>query len=162
MRYYSFLITLGAVLLGLGVTACGSSNAAREEVAKRPAPVRVAYAAPAEFLSQIRTIGRVEPDRTYVLAFKTPGVVASLNVQEDGLRLLWITNLEFRRAQRDGFTFRVPAGYVIEKVTGPNVRGWQSRAEDAGQPGGGQRIDVTLLKPARVAGSASHRRNAVA
>jgi len=84
MRYLSFHTTLPAVLLslGLGVTACGGSNAAPEAVAKRPAPVRVATAAPAEFLSQIRTVGRVEPDRTYVLAFKTPGVVSALHVQE--------------------------------------------------------------------------------
>jgi membrane fusion protein, multidrug efflux system len=76
-------LALGVGLgLCLGLMACGGSNAATEQAATRPAPVRVATAAPAEFLSQIRTIGRVEPDRTYVLAFKTPGVVASLTVQE--------------------------------------------------------------------------------
>ncbi len=45
-------------------------------------PVRVATAGPADFLSQIRTVGRVEPDRSYVLAFKTAGVVAALHVEE--------------------------------------------------------------------------------
>ena len=70
------------MLLGLGVTACGGSDTPAEVVAERLAPVRVATAAPAEFLSQISTVGRVEPDRTYVLAFKTPGVVSRLNVQE--------------------------------------------------------------------------------
>jgi len=83
MHYSSFYlyIILTAVLLSLGLTGCGDSNAATEAVATRPAPVRVAVAAPAEFLSQIRTVGRVEPDRSYVLAFKTPGVVSALNVQ---------------------------------------------------------------------------------
>jgi multidrug efflux system membrane fusion protein len=84
MHYFSFYIyvSLSALLLGIGLTACGGSNAATEAAAPSPAPVRVATAAPAEFLSQIRTVGRVEPDRTYVLAFKTPGVVSALHVQE--------------------------------------------------------------------------------
>jgi RND family efflux transporter MFP subunit len=82
MQSSSFYIPFAAVLMGLGITACGGSNAATEAVAERPAPVRVATAAPAEFLTRIRTVGRVEPDRTYVLAFKTPGVVSVLNVQE--------------------------------------------------------------------------------
>ncbi len=76
-----------AVILSLGlilsVTACGGSVAAPEVVAETQAvPVRVATAAPADFLSQIRTVGRVEPDRSYVLAFKTAGVVSVLNVAE--------------------------------------------------------------------------------
>lgn len=83
MRYSSFPATLTTVfMLSLCTAACDSSNAASQSTEPRPAPVRVATAAPAEFLSEIRTVGRVEPDRTYVLAFKTPGVVSTLNVQE--------------------------------------------------------------------------------
>lgn len=82
MQTSRFYIPFAAVLLGLGITACGGSATPTEVVAERPAPVRVATAAPAEFLTRIRTVGRVEPDRTYVLAFKTPGVVSRLNVQE--------------------------------------------------------------------------------
>ena len=80
MHYPSFYIyiSLSAILLGIGLTACGDTTAAPETVASQPAPVRVATAGPAEFLNQIRTVGRVEPDRTYVLAFKTPGVVSAL------------------------------------------------------------------------------------
>ena len=82
MPYPVVFSSLAAVALSLGLSACGSSNAAPEGAPKRPTPVRVGTAAPAEFLSQIRTVGRVEPDRTYVLAFKTAGVVSTLNVQE--------------------------------------------------------------------------------
>jgi len=82
MRYPVVCSSLAAVVLSLGLAACGNSNAAPAGAPKRPTPVRVGTAAPAEFLSQIRTVGRVEPDRTYVLAFKTPGVVSTLNVQE--------------------------------------------------------------------------------
>jgi RND family efflux transporter MFP subunit len=66
----------------LSLTACSGSDAAAGLTAEaHAAPVRVATAAPAEFLNQIRTIGQVQPDRTYVLAFKTAGVVSVLNVQ---------------------------------------------------------------------------------
>jgi RND family efflux transporter MFP subunit len=79
-------IALGLALplsFALSLTACSGSDAAAEATAEsQAAPVRVATAAPAEFLNQIRTIGQVQPDRTYVLAFKTAGVVSVLNVQE--------------------------------------------------------------------------------
>jgi RND family efflux transporter MFP subunit len=81
MRYWNLFFTISAISLGLA--ACGGSVAAPElVVAAQAVPVRVATAAPAEFLNEIRTVGRVEPDRTYVLAFKTAGVVSVLNVQE--------------------------------------------------------------------------------
>jgi RND family efflux transporter MFP subunit len=83
MRRSNPIASVVAVLLSLSVAACDRSAAAPEEAARAQiVPVRVATAAPADFLSQIRTVGRVEPDRTYVLAFKTPGVVSALNVQE--------------------------------------------------------------------------------
>jgi multidrug efflux system membrane fusion protein len=81
MRHWNLFFSISAI--SLSVAACGGSVAAPELVAAAQAvPVRVATAAPAEFLNQIRTVGRVEPDRTYVLAFKTAGVVSVLNVQE--------------------------------------------------------------------------------
>lgn len=74
---------ISAVFLSLGLAACGGSTDAPEAAAEaQAAPVRVASAGPADFLSQIRTVGRVEPDRSYVLAFKTGGVVSVLNVEE--------------------------------------------------------------------------------
>jgi membrane fusion protein, multidrug efflux system len=81
MGHWKHFLSIPAICIG--ATACGGSVAAPEQVAAAQAvPVRVATAAPAEFLNQIRTVGRVEPDRTYVLAFKTAGVVSALNVQE--------------------------------------------------------------------------------
>ncbi len=69
---------------------------------------------------------------------------AVLDVQEDGLRLVWQLTLEFRRTQRDEFSVRVPGGYLVEKVEGTNVRGWE-----VGQEEGLQTLDVTLLKAAK-------------
>jgi len=69
---------------------------------------------------------------------------AVLDVREDRLEVLWRLGLEFRHGEREAFTFRVPAGYIVEKVEGTNVRGWQREdVED------GQRLTVTLLKPAK-------------
>jgi RND family efflux transporter MFP subunit len=83
MRQWNPFASIFAFSLILGLAACGGSVAAPEvAIAAQAAPVRVATAAPAEFLNQIRTVGRVQPDRTYVLAFKTAGVVSVLNVQE--------------------------------------------------------------------------------
>lgn len=81
MRNWNLFFSISAISLSLA--ACGGSDAAPELSDALPAvPVRVATAAPAEFLNQIRTVGRVQPDRTYALAFKTAGVVSVLNVQE--------------------------------------------------------------------------------
>ncbi len=69
---------------------------------------------------------------------------AVLDVQEDRLDVLWRLGLEFRHGEREAFTVRVPAGYIVEAVEGTNVRGWQ-------REGGadGHRLTVTLLKPAK-------------
>ena len=83
MHHLSLITGLFTGILSLGLVACGNSSAAPKLATKAQAtPIRVATAGPAEFLSQIRTVGRVEPDRSYVLAFKTAGVVSVLNVAE--------------------------------------------------------------------------------
>lgn len=69
--------------------------------------------------------------------------LAVFDVREDALRLTWQVNLEFGRGLRDAFTLAVPADYLVEHVTGDNLRAWQAKAV-----GGEQQIDVTLLKPA--------------
>ncbi len=69
---------------------------------------------------------------------------AVLDVREDSLRLVWQVNLEFGRAFRDTFTFAVPAGYLVEQVTGDNIRGWTAKTVAMEQT-----LDVTLLKPAQ-------------
>ncbi len=66
---------------------------------------------------------------------------AVLDVQEDGLRLTWQLNLEFPRSRRDRFEVLIPAGYLMEKVLGDNVRAWDLKAAD-----NVQRLGVTLLK----------------
>ncbi|MBC8872161.1 MAG: hypothetical protein H8E44_22240 [Planctomycetes bacterium] len=68
---------------------------------------------------------------------------AVLDVQEDGLRLIWRLNLQFPRSHRDAFAISIPADYLVEKVVGDNVRGWQVQPDDDRQ-----RLDVTLLDEA--------------
>ncbi len=75
---------------------------------------------------------------------------ALLDVQEDGLRLAWQFNLEFRGGQRDSFVVDIPDGYLVEKVSGANVRGWILK-----EAGGLRKLEVTLLKAAQDAESFS-------
>ena len=69
---------------------------------------------------------------------------AVFDVQEDGLRLAWQLGLEFRGGQREQFRVNLPAGYLLEKVEGNNVRGWEIHKTDRGQS-----VEVTLLQPAK-------------
>ncbi|MBI2477162.1 MAG: hypothetical protein HYV60_00430, partial [Planctomycetia bacterium] len=69
--------------------------------------------------------------------------IGVLDIQEDGIRLAWQLELQTRNNQRETFTFVVPQEYLVERVSGDNVRGWQSRPS-----GDQQQIDVTLLKAA--------------
>jgi len=71
---------------------------------------------------------------------------AVLDVQEDGLRLVWGLGLQFPRSQRESFSLRIPKGYLVEKVTGVNVRGWRVSGDDNQNT---RTLDVTLLKAAR-------------
>lgn len=68
---------------------------------------------------------------------------AVIDVREDALRMNWRVKLDFGRGTRETFKLSVPAGYLVEQVTGENIRGWQAKAEN-----GRQTIDVTLLKAA--------------
>ncbi|MFH1921663.1 MAG: hypothetical protein ABIP48_17500, partial [Planctomycetota bacterium] len=69
---------------------------------------------------------------------------AVFDVEEDGLRLVWQLTLQFRRGQRDVFSVRVPGDYLVERVEGTNVRGWEVRRDEPHQT-----IEVSLLKAAR-------------
>jgi autotransporter-associated beta strand protein len=69
---------------------------------------------------------------------------STFDVAEDGLHWRVAVDLQFRRGQRDAFAFAVPGEYLVEKVEGPNVRGWTSQTAP-----GRTSIDVALLKPAR-------------
>jgi len=67
-----------------------------------------------------------------------------LDIQEDGLRMALQVKLEFRRGQRDAFTLSLPAEYLVEKVVGSNVRGWEIR-----RAANEQTVEVSLLKTAK-------------
>jgi hypothetical protein len=64
-------------------------------------------------------------------------------LREDQIRLSWHVALSFRRGQREVFSFAVPSDYVVENVTGENVRGWHVQKTDTGQT-----VTVTALKAA--------------
>ena len=68
---------------------------------------------------------------------------AVVDVREDALRMVWQVKLDFGRGSRDTFKLTVPTGYLVEQVTGENIRGWQAKEEN-----GRQSIDITLLKAA--------------
>ncbi len=69
---------------------------------------------------------------------------ARFDIQEDQVRLTWRLSLGFRRGEREFFSVELPQGYLVEKVVGTNVRGWEVRQSD-----GGQKLEVGLLKPAK-------------
>ncbi len=66
---------------------------------------------------------------------------ALFDVREDGRLLMWNLHVDFGGSEREAFSISVPQGYLIERITGSNVRGWKARTEDDGQ-----HVDVTLLK----------------
>jgi len=68
---------------------------------------------------------------------------AVLDVQEDGLRLAWRLHLQFPRTRRDTFSILLPSQFLVERVTGDNVRGWELQEDQERR-----RLDVTLLKEA--------------
>ncbi|MBN1394242.1 MAG: hypothetical protein JW959_04410, partial [Pirellulales bacterium] len=69
---------------------------------------------------------------------------AVFDVCEDGLRLDWKLSLEFRGSERDRFGVELPKGYLLEKVDGANVRGWE-----VGEGEGGPVVEVMLLQAAK-------------
>ncbi|HUE69612.1 MAG TPA: hypothetical protein VMP01_01885, partial [Pirellulaceae bacterium] len=69
--------------------------------------------------------------------------VAAIDVREDAVRMVWQLELEFGRQTRDALSFNVPLGYLVEQVTGENIRGFSAREEN-----GRQSLTVTLLKGA--------------
>ncbi len=82
-------------------------------------------------------IAQVELDRSL-----TAKSNVLFDIREDGLRLVWDLALEFPQAKRDTFRLSLPADYLVERVSGANVRGWAKAAAVDGRP----QIDVTLLK----------------
>ena len=81
-------------------------------------------------------INEGEVDRT--LTVNSQGL---FDVQEDHFRLTWEVALNFRRGEREFFDLQVPADYLVEKVEGLNVRGWELDTK-----GDQQHVKVRLLK----------------
>lgn len=65
---------------------------------------------------------------------------AVFDVQEDSLRMAWRLDFHFPRATRDAFEVRVSEDYLVERVTGQNVRSWKRD---------GELTRVSLLNPVR-------------
>ncbi len=69
---------------------------------------------------------------------------AVFDVREDGLRLTWRVELDFRGGERDVFTLNLPEGFLVEQVNGENVRAW-----DVKKDGESSRLNVTTLSAAK-------------
>ena len=69
---------------------------------------------------------------------------AIFDVREDGLRLTWRTDLDFRGSERDVFTFKLPDGFLVEQVSGENIRSW-----DVKKLGQSNRLNVSTLSAAK-------------
>ena len=69
---------------------------------------------------------------------------AIFDVREDGLRLTWRVDLDFRGSERDVFTLNLPDGFLVEQVSGENVRAW-----DVKKDGESSRLNVTTLSAAK-------------
>jgi hypothetical protein len=133
-------LTLEVAKAGTEVTLSGGVDHGNFETKRDNETVETALAADGAFRVQWRAkAGPAPVDQS--LAVRG---AALLDVQEDGLRLIWRLDLEFRRGQRESFIVDVPEGYLVEKVTGGNVRGW--RLDEAG---GRRKLEVTLLKAAQ-------------
>jgi hypothetical protein len=65
---------------------------------------------------------------------------AIFDVREDGLRLAWRVDLDFRGSERDAFSLQLPTGFLVERVTGDNIRAWEIKQQDEVR-----QLDVTLL-----------------
>jgi hypothetical protein len=66
-----------------------------------------------------------------------------ITVDESGIHSVWNIGLQFRRGRRERFEFQLPANIVVEKIVGPNVRGWKTEPQSDLQ-----RLEIELLKPA--------------
>ncbi len=64
-----------------------------------------------------------------------------IDVREDGIRVVWQVSLTFGQTERGTFTLEIPTDYLVEKVDGKNVRGWETQ-----QVGETTQLTVELLK----------------
>lgn len=83
--------------------------------------------------------GRVAPGA--VDQALTANSTASIEVREDGIRGVWRVDFAFGQTDRAALRVDVPADYVVERVEGDNVRGWESQVS-----GPRQELNIELLK----------------
>ena len=69
---------------------------------------------------------------------------AIFDVREDGLRLTWRADLDFRGSERNEFTFNLPDGFLVEQVSGENIRAWEVK-----KVGQANRLNVSTLSAAK-------------
>jgi len=132
-------MTLTVPAAGTEVRVSGISDRGDYETAADNEQIVTALGADREFKIEWRPkVAEGQVDRSL-----TVGSEAVLDVQEDGLRLIWRLNLQFPRSRRDTFSVSIPAEYLVEKIVGDNVRGWQVGPGDDRQA-----VDVTLLDEA--------------
>ncbi|HPM81645.1 MAG TPA: hypothetical protein PLF81_13145 [Candidatus Anammoximicrobium sp.] len=130
-------LTLTVPAAGTEVRLAGLADRGEYETAADNQQIATALNADGTLNLQWRPkVAEGQVDRSLTVASE-----AVLDVQEDGLRLVWQLNLEFPRSRRDRFDVLVPAGYLVEKVLGDNVRTWDLKQAD-----NLQRLNVTLLK----------------
>ncbi len=71
----------------------------------------------------------------------TADSAALIDVREDGIGVAWRIDLSFGQTERGTFRLQVPSNYLVEKVEGKNVRGWDTQTQDANT-----QLNVELLK----------------
>ena len=92
----------------------------------------------------LRWRGKVdEAEVDYSLTAKSTSV---FDLREDGVRFASEVHVRFSGNARDEFVLQVPTDYLVEQVTGGNVRGWKTSDDHS-------EVTVTLLKP--ISGSES-------
>ena len=119
----------------------GVSDRRSYEIAQAGEVIRTAVDAAEPLSVEWRPkVGQGRLDRTL-----TAESTALLDIREDRLRLVWAVKLDLRRSEREFFSLELPKDYLVEKVDGTNVRGWELRA--AADPAAGRpRLEVGLLK----------------
>jgi hypothetical protein len=69
---------------------------------------------------------------------------AVVDFRADGVRVVWQLDLDFGQTERNRLELAIPAGNLLEKVEGKNVRGW-----DVTRQAAASRLQIELLKPVK-------------
>lgn len=66
--------------------------------------------------------------------------VSLVDIQEDGVHVKIQSIFDFRRSRRKSLTVEIPAGFLVEQVSAPNLRDWRVQTQDTKQT-----LDVEFL-----------------